>query len=166
MRHQATPDPRVFNSGSRERAGYELLQTIAAIASVLGFLISLATLPPLLGASRPSSSNVLHALNDSSKMAVLLISFPIFEVLNVFLVIAIARIALSVLDRCGVELDTDLGAWCLLLLVLLPVALGTNLLFMIILFGDPFTPLPACFAAGGVLMTMYFAFLWLLKALY
>jgi hypothetical protein len=46
MRHRATPDPRVFDSGSREQAGFELLQTIAAIASVLGFLISLATLPP------------------------------------------------------------------------------------------------------------------------
>ncbi|HEX4960919.1 MAG TPA: hypothetical protein VF173_08780 [Thermoanaerobaculia bacterium] len=166
MRHHPTADPRVFGSGSRERAGYELLQTIASIASVLGFLISLATLPPLLGASRPSGSNVLHALNDSSKAAVLLISFPIFEILNVFLVISIARIAVSVLRRCGVELDTDLGAWCLLLLVLLPVVLGTNLLFMIVLFGDPFTPLPLVCIAGSVLMTMYFAFRWLQKALY
>ncbi len=168
MRHQATSEPRVLRSDTRERAGAELLQTIAAIASVLGFLISLASLPPWLGAPRPSQtgSSVLRVLNEPSGAAVLFISFPIFEILNVFLVISIARIAVSVLRRCGVELDTDLGVWCLLLLVLLPVALGTNLLFMIVLFGDPFTPLPLLCIAGSVLMTLYFAFGWLQKTLY
>jgi hypothetical protein len=157
------PDPQ-----TRERAGGELLQTMASIASVLGLLVSLANLPPWLRASRPApiGSSVLRVLTEPSRTAVLFVSFPIFEVLNVFLVLSIARITVSILRRCGVELDTDLGAWCLLLLVLLPVALGTNLLFMIVLFGDPFTPLPLLCIAPSLLMTLYFAFGWLLKALY
>lgn len=168
MRHPAAPDRGALDSDAQQRAGAELLQPAAAVASILGFLIGLAGLPSLLGAPRPTpiGPNVLRALDGPSGAAVLFLGFPIFEILDVFLVLSIARIAVSVLRRCGVELDTDLGALCLLLLVLLPVALGTNLLFMIVLFGNPFAALPLLFIVGSILMTLYFAFRWLQKTLY
>jgi hypothetical protein len=164
MTHQVTSNPGVLRTGAGQRAGAELLQAIAAIASILGFLISLANLPSLLGPPQPSG--VLRVLTEHSGPAVLLISFPIFEILDVFLVISIARIAISVLHRCGVDIDTDLGVWCLLVLVQLPVALGTNLLFMIVLFGNPISALPLVCMAGSLLMTLYFAFRWLQKTVY
>jgi hypothetical protein len=162
--HQVTSNRGGLLADLRQRAGFELLQTIAAIASILGFLVGLANLPPLLGAPQPAG--VLRVLNEHSKPAVLLISFPIFEILDVFLVISIARIAISALRRCGVHVDTDLGVLCLLVLVQLPVALGTNLMFMIVLFGDPFSPLPLLCIACSLLMTLYFAFRWLQQTVY
>ena len=136
MTRRAAPEPAGGRPAVHERAGAELLQTIAAVVGILGFLMSLANVPAILGALRPSGPSVLHVLNESSKPAVLLVSFPIFELLNVLLVISIARMTLSVLRRCSVALDSDLSTWSVLLLVLLPVALGTNLLSMIVLFGD------------------------------
>jgi len=162
------PDREGLHTEAREHAGAELLQTMSAIASLLGFLITLATLSPWLGARqpRPAGASVQHVLSERSYAAVLLSSFPIFAILDVFLMISIAKMALSILRRCEVELDTDLSMWCLLVLVLLPVAVGTNLLFIIVLFGDRFTALPVVCVGSGVLMAMYFAFRWLQKTLY
>lgn len=162
------PDREGFRTEPRERAGAELLQTMSAIASLLGFLISLATLSPWLEAPqpRPAGNRVQQVLSGTSSAAVLLSSFPIFAILDVFLMISIAKMALSILRRCEVELDTDLGIWCLLLFVLLPVAVGTNLMFIIVLFGDRFTALPIVCIGSGVLMAMYFAFRWLQRTLY
>ena len=168
MRDRPALSNGIAGSQAREQASGEILQTLASIASILGLIVGLANLPPWLGVSRPApaGSSVLRILSEPFRTAVLLVSFPIFAILNIFLVLSTARIAVSVLRRCGVELDTDLGVWCLLLLVLLPVALGTSLLFMIVLFGDPFTPCPILLISGSLLMTMYFAFRWLQSTLY
>lgn len=168
MRERSASSSGIVGSSAREQTGGEILQTLASIASILGLIVGLASLPPWLGASQPApaGSSVLRVLSEPAKTAVLLVSFPIFAILNVFLVLSTARISVSVLRRCGVELDTDLGVWCLLLLVLLPVTLGTSLLFMIVLFGNPFTPCPILLITGSILMTMYFAFRWLQTTLY
>lgn len=67
-----------------ERMRGDLLQTVAAIASVLGFLISLGALVPFLGAAprdTGASPDVLRLLTLEGKVAVLIFSIPIFGLL-------------------------------------------------------------------------------------
>jgi hypothetical protein len=169
MKYQTPTGAAASRAQTGERGSGDILQTVSGIASVLSFLIGLTALPPFLGAApqpAPIRSDVLRLLSGPGQTALLLFSFPIFEILNTFSVISMAKIAVSLLRRCGVEFDSDLAVWCLLLLVLLPVAMGANLVFVIILFGEAFAPLPLACIAGSVLMTTYFAFRWLQKALY
>jgi hypothetical protein len=161
--------PAIPSQVSRERFGKDLLHTAAALATVLGFLGSLPHLVPFLGKRSelaPASFDVMRLLDGPGKMAVLLISMPLFGLLNTFFVISLARAALTLLRRCGVDLDGDICVWLLLLFVLLPVAAGTNLAFAIVLFGEVFSPLPILCMAASLLVTGYFAFRWLQKALF
>ncbi|HKG32533.1 MAG TPA: hypothetical protein VKB22_02255 [Gemmatimonadales bacterium] len=161
--------PAVSSQVSREGFGKDLLYTAAALATVLGFFGSLAHLVPFLGTApeqEPVNLNVMRLLDGQGKAAVLLISMPIFGLLNTFLVISLAKAALSLLRRCGVDLDGDACAWLLLLFVLLPVAAGTNLAFSIVLFGEVLSPLPILCMAASLVVTAYFAFRWLQKALF
>ena len=152
-----------------ERMGEDLLQTASAIATVLGFLLSLGALVPFLGTPPQQGSagpDVLRLLSPEGKVAVLVFSTPIFGLLDTVLVISLARIALSLLRRCGVEISGDLGLWLLLLFVLMPVATGANLAFAIVLFGEVASPLPLAGILANLVVTGYCAFRWLLNAIY
>jgi hypothetical protein len=154
---------------SREGFGKDLLQTAAALATVLGFLGSLPHLVSFLGKGpeqAPVRFDVMRLLDSPGKAAVLLISMPFFGLLNTFFVISLARAALTLLRRCGVDLEGDACLWLLLLFVLLPVAAGTNLAFAIVLFGEVLSPLPILCMAASLVVTGYFAFCWLQKALF
>ena len=149
--------------------GGDLLQTASAIATVLGFLLSLGALAPFLGSTPrqgPAGADVLRLLSPEGKIAVLVFSAPIFGLLDTVLVISLARIALSLLRRCGVEISGDLGLWLLLLFVLMPVATGANLAFAIVLFGAVASPLPLAGILANLVVTGYCAFRWLVNALY
>lgn len=152
-----------------ERMGRDLLQTTSAIASLLGFLITLGTLVPFLGTPPPqgaSPSDLLRLLSLEWKVAVLIFSTPIFGLFDTLLVLTLARVALSLFRRCGVEFSGDTGVWLLLLFVLLPVAIGANLAFAILLFGQIVSPWPLACIVANLVVTGYCAFRWLLNALY
>lgn len=155
--------------GDRDRGGAELLHIAAAIATVLGFLITLATFVPFLGAPprpSPAALDVLRPLSQEWKAAILFFSMPIFSVLDTFLVVSIARATVVLLRRCGVELYGDASAWLLLLFVLLPVSLGATMAFVLVLFGEVFSPLSLVCIAGSLVVTEFCAFRWLQNALY
>jgi hypothetical protein len=156
-------------SGSGYKGGTDLLQTVSAIASVLGFLIGLVTFVPFLGSPpqhSPLALDVLRPLSREWKAAVLLFSMPIFSVLDTFLVISMAKAAVSLLRHSGVELYGDASAWLLLLFVLFPVALGATLAFVIVLFGEVFSILSLACIVASLVVTGFCAFRWLQSVLY
>jgi len=151
------------------RGGWELLQTVSSIASLLGFLISLVTFVPFLGSPprhSPVALDVLGPLSHEWKAAVLLFSMPIFSVLDTFLVLSIAKAAVSLLRHSGVELYGDASAWLLLLFVLFPVAMGATLAFVIVLFGEALSVLPLACIVASLVVTCFCAFRWLQSTLY
>lgn len=152
-----------------ERMGQDLLQTSSAIASVLGFFLSLTTFIPFFGSPAPQApitADVLRLFSQEGKIAVLVWSTPIFGLLNTVLVISLARISLSILRSCGVEIDNDTGALLILLFVLLPVAVGSNLAFAIVLFGDVTSAPPLLCIVANLVVTGYCAFRWLQNKIY
>ena len=152
-----------------EWMGRDLLQTVSAIASILGFFLSLTTFVPFFGSPAPQApitADVLRLFGHEGKIAVLVWSTPIFGLLNTVLVISLARISLSILRSCGVEIDNDTGALLILVFVLLPVAVGSNLAFAIVLFGDVASAPPIACILANLVVTCYCAFRWLQNTIY
>ena len=153
----------------REKLGRDLLQTLSALVTVFGFATGFSSLPAFLTGARPSAPlnlDILRTLGPLGRVALALLGTPIFSVLTTFLVISLARTVISLLGKFGAEPHGDVTAWTLMALILLPVAVGANLIFMVILFGNTVNAFALLCVAGSVLATGIFVFRWLLNRLF
>ena len=145
----------------------ESLQTVASMVTVIAFLSGISSVPALFGAQPAApllTTDILADLKIQLQYALVLFLAPIFNIVDTWLTIAAGELMLLFVQKLSIG-EHDLIYWSILLLVLLPMVVGLNMLFVVILFGDAFQAVPMTIGSISILTTVVFTFSWLITKL-
>lgn len=119
---------------------YSYIQLIGSVVTLLVFITGYTSLPALFGYEQPKqvlSTGVLSVFNTESKIALVLVSTPIFVVLGTWMILSITKLSFMFFRYLSIDLDDGLIPLIFGFLVILPATIGINLLFVLLLFGTP-----------------------------
>lgn len=143
----------------------EVVQTIGSLISIFVFFTGFSSIPGLLGGV-PLDTNIVGFTNFSVlpvdlQIGFILIGVPIFNLINAWFTISIAKIVLYFLAEIRVEMCDSPIIIIVLLLVLLPITIGINIIFLAVLFENIMSNLSIAIGIVSVITTSCFVFFWM-----
>jgi hypothetical protein len=127
----------------------DTLQTISALVTIFIFLSGVSSIPGVFGGAPRDALLRTDVLNS---------------LFNSWLAIASGRLMLLFAEKMDIG-NHDAVYWAILLLVLLPMVVWANMLFLVTLFGDALRAQSLAVGACSIATTFIFTFNWLVRVL-
>lgn len=136
---------------------WSFVELLASIVTLVVFLTGLSSLPAILQVTSPSfvdidpapsGRGILSVFDLQAQVAIALMSMPAFCMTNTWFLVAVSISFFTVMDRLGINAAISESLFSVLLL--LPFAVGLNMIFMIVLFGTYLSWLPGLFGLASL----------------
>jgi len=143
-------------------------QVLGATATLIIFLTGYSSLPAMLGIEYPNEQHtkaVLPTFNLQVQIALVLIGAPLFNFIDTWLAISLSKLLVRFLSGLGIDCSRSSSRFSPVyyvtgIAILVPVIVGINMLFLVILFGNYVHPAAIILGVVSIAATAIYYFFW------